>query len=120
MSTIAVDFDHVVHRYSRGWADGTIYDEPVPGAFVALTGLMATHAVFIHTCRNERQVAQWLNAQGMPAITDADAGRPEFWNDQTRLLVANRKLPAVVYLDDRALRFVNWDQALADLKQWWL
>lgn len=32
------------------------------------------------------------------------------------LLVTNGKLPAVAYLDDRALPFVNWDQAMAELK----
>ena len=34
--TIAVDFDGFIHKYSKGWHDGSIYDEPVEGAAEAL------------------------------------------------------------------------------------
>ena len=27
---VAFDFDGVIHRYSKGWQDGSIYDEPFP------------------------------------------------------------------------------------------
>jgi hypothetical protein len=37
-----------------------------------------------------------------------------FWNPRGQLLVTNRKLAAVAYLDDRAVRFTDWDQALAE------
>jgi hypothetical protein len=119
--TIAVDFDGVIHAYTRGWADGTIYDEPLPGAFTALHYLMRQYAVFIHTSRDPRQVADWITIKSViPTCTEPPIGpgfRPPmaFWNDQTRLLVTNRKLPAVAYLDDRAVHFTNWDQALTDL-----
>lgn len=27
--TIVFDFDGVIHRYSKGWQNGSIYDKPV-------------------------------------------------------------------------------------------
>jgi len=35
-NTIAVDFDGVIHQYSKGWEDGSIYDKPVKGVRQAL------------------------------------------------------------------------------------
>lgn len=116
--TIAVDFDGVVHTYSRGWQDGTIYDPPLPGALEALTKLMETYAVFIHTTRDARTVAGWLAERGFDTVVDVDGPshpKREFWNDQGALLVTDRKLPAVAYIDDRAIRFQHWEQALHDL-----
>jgi len=118
MSTIAVDFDGVIHAYTKGWQDGSIYDEPMPGTFDALRQLMTRHAVFVHTSRNPEQVATWLIGHGMPCRVGYDG---EFWNDQSSLLVTDRKLPALAYIDDRGVRFIDWDQALgalADLGLW--
>lgn len=115
--TVAVDFDKVIHGYSRGWHDGTVYDAPVPGALDGLAELMRDYAVFIHTTRDEMQTAAWLTGYGFTCITDEQADHPQFWNDQRRLLIANRKLPAIAYLDDRGIRFENWGQALADLRR---
>jgi hypothetical protein len=117
MATIAVDFDGVIHAYSRGWADGSIYDPPLPGAIDALHTLMDDYAVFIHTTRPTYPVAQWLEGHGIPAVVEMNTGGKlrEFWNDRDQVLVTNRKLPAVAYIDDRGIRFHSWGQALADL-----
>lgn len=117
--TIAVDFDGVIHGYSQGWQDGTIYDPPLPGAIDALTTLMKTHAVFIHTTRNAADVAGWLSEYGFDTVLDIDGPahpKREFWNEQGALLVTDRKLPAVAYIDDRGIRFKSWKQVLAELE----
>lgn len=94
--------------------DGTIYDPPVPGALDALRELMARYAVFVHTTREPAQVVPWLEAHGIPAIADVDPTRA-FWSERGRVLVSQRKLAAVAYIDDRAIRFESWSQALAEL-----
>ena len=118
MKTIAVDFDGVVHGYSKGWQDGDIYDPPLPGALEALHTLMQTYAVFIHTSRDPGAVASWLAERGFDTVLDIDGPthpKREFWNERSALLVTDRKLPAVAYIDDRAIRFTDWPQALSDL-----
>lgn len=117
MSTVAVDFDGVIHTYERGWADGSIYGDFMPGAVVALSRLLSNHAVFVHTTRKPRQVARWINQKsGYAFECTTRVPRSGFWNQRGYLLVTRRKLPAVAYIDDRAIRFTDWDQALADLK----
>lgn len=134
--TIAVDFDGVIHAYSRGWADGTIYDPPLPGAITGLRQLMEQDAVFIFTTRAPEQVMTWLQHYDFDVTTDErcslcsrgsgqtpapdcrgckGSGLITFWNPRGQLLVTNRKLAATAYLDDRAIRFTDWDQALTDL-----
>ena len=55
MATVAVDFDGVIHDYKRGWQDGSIYGEFMPGAIRGLSLLMSSYAVFVHTTRNAGQ-----------------------------------------------------------------
>lgn len=40
-----------------------------------------------------------------------------FWNERGRLLVTERKLPALAYVDDRGVRFTAWDQTLTVLTE---
>jgi hypothetical protein len=113
MATVAVDFDGVIHTYDKGWQDGTIYGEFMPGAVVGLTRLMQQYAVFIHTARKPRQVARWIersSGYGLECTTRVPRGG--FWSRRGYLLVTNRKLPAVAYIDDRAVRFESWDRTL--------
>jgi hypothetical protein len=133
-AAVAVDFDGVIHGYRQGWRDGAIYDEPVPGALDALRTLMADYAVFVHTTRRPEDVAEWLAPLGFDVTVDdrcpaclgtedlpcsicQGAGLLLFWNERDRLLVTGRKLAAVAYIDDRAIRFESWAQTLSDLDE---
>lgn len=123
-TTIAVDFDKVIHAQSRGWQDGTVYDDPVPGALDGLRSLLADHLVFIFTCRDTAMTAAWLAGHGFAVSTDDSAFNHDHpwdgkvWDTRGVLLVTNRKLMANVYLDDKAIRFLDWDQALTDVKRY--
>ena len=121
MATVAVDFDGVIHDYKRGWQDGSIYGEFMPGAVMALSWLMSNYAVFVHTTRNAGQVARWIedrSGHGIECVTSVHPlpWKRQFWNQRGVLLVTNRKLPAIAYIDDRGIRFESWDQALAALR----
>lgn len=116
MKTVAVDFDKVIHAYSKGWQDGSIYDELVPGTLDALPILMQRYAVFIHTTREPPPVAGWV--QDRTGIMCTLREPAEFWNEHGKILVTRRKYPAFAYIDDRGIRFVDWIQTLADLEQY--
>jgi hypothetical protein len=113
--TIAVDFDGVIHAYTKGWHDGTIYDELMPGATSGLLHLMQDYAVFIFTTRDCLQVAQWTQERtGIPTGVMLDDPDYPFWNGRTSILVTNLKYAAVAYIDDRAYKFADWDQTTLD------
>lgn len=116
--TVSVDFDGVIHRYSKGWRGGDIYDPPIPGAIKALGEMYQEEAVFVLTASNEARrhdIVEWLERRGLTAIMDDPYERREFWNDKGVILVTNRKYPARRYLDDRGVTFRDWEQAMRDL-----
>jgi hypothetical protein len=39
----------------------------------------------------------------------------DHWADQERILVTNRKIAAQYYIDDRAIRFTDWQDTLHDI-----
>lgn len=115
MRTMAVDFDGPIHRYGKGWHDGTIYDELTPGAREAIAGFQARgYAVFVFTSREIEQVVPWMQARGFDVAADGPP-YPTFWDSPDQILVTNRKLAAVAYIDDRAVRFDAWPATLSTL-----
>lgn len=98
--TVLVDFDGVIHRYRHGWMDGTAYDTPFDGAPEALKALEDMgYTVVIFSSRDKDQIREWLRQYNLEPYE-----------------VTNIKIPAVAQIDDRAIRFVQWSQAIQDLK----
>lgn len=100
--TIAVDFDGVVHKYSKGWHDGTCYDEPMEGAFDSICRLRSRgFDVVIFSARPRSGIQDWFQT---------------YWPRDPRYgqipLIVNEKPIAVAYIDDRAIRFTNWPEAM--------
>jgi hypothetical protein len=99
--TLAVDFDGVIHAYSKGWQGGEIYDEPVEGCAEALRQLSKRYEMVVFTARhNLEDVHKYLVRHSI---------RHHFKE------ITNRKPQAEVYLDDRGLKFLTWEQTLGDL-----
>lgn len=114
MKTIAVDFDGVIHSYGKGWHDGSCYDVPLPGAIEGLQQLLHEYTVFILSTRNPRQIQTWLQKHAPEIATQIIPESNQFWNNHDVLGITNRKLPAMVYIDDRGYLFRSWDTVMSD------
>ena len=108
--TIAIDFDGVIHKYSKGWQDGSCYDEPMPGAFDFIARMRSRgFNVVVFTARtNIGEVGQWFLNNWPRQAPYGDV--PE---------VTNQKPIAVAYIDDRAIRFNgSFDSVLLQLRDY--
>lgn len=105
---IGVDFDGVLH-------DGNAHHigRPLPGAVTVLTDAKANgDTVIIHTCRARPSETYdgkyWRNT--VAEVADFLQMHKIPFDEITAL-----KPHADVFLDDRALQFINWDLASRDL-----
>lgn len=102
--TLAVDFDGVIHAYSDGWNGGACYDIPMEGCADALVSLAEGREDDQLPVRDDHApVREWL-ATHLPESLHG-------------IEVTNVKPKATYYLDDRAVRFIDWGTALADIKR---
>ena len=99
---VALDFDGVIHKYSKGWHDGTAYDEPMEGAFQALVKLINRgYTLTIFSSRDEDVIREWFKKWWVAVMQE------EIPKEVTEM--EYYKKPSALYvIDDRALRFTNW------------
>lgn len=104
--TIAFDFDGVIHKYSKGWQDGSIYDEPNEQILDLMLLLhLSKFPLVIISTREPQQIKDWWdkNIGGLRAEV-LDFGT-QFFNDTSYVGITNRKVVAQLYIDDRAYKY---------------
>jgi hypothetical protein len=105
--TVCLDFDGVLHSYRSGWCGAEIIpDPPIHGTREAVARLRQQYRVVVHSSRchtaeGRRAVENWLQ-------------KHEITVDE----VCEHKPPALVYVDDRAVRFRgNWDDLCMEIRE---
>ena len=105
---VCFDFDGVVHKYSRGWQDGSIYDEYNKNILDLMLLLQKLEIpIFICSTRKPEQIISWWNKQGFWSEAIKISDDTAFWKDLKFVGVTNRKLPAQLYIDDRAYKYTG-------------
>lgn len=113
---ICLDFDGVVHSYVSGWQGAcTINDPPMPGALDYITDLLLEgYDVVIHSSRSRHLFGIWAmrNWLRKHAGNQWDCMGPSLCDVRfTRL-----KPPAILTIDDRAMRFQGAWPSMKSLK----
>jgi hypothetical protein len=105
--TICLDFDGVLHSYRSGWCGAEIIpDPPIHGTREGVMRLRQIYRVVVlssrcHTLEGRKAVEAWLKKHDI--VVDE---------------VCEHKPPALVYVDDRAVRFRgDWEHLLDDIRE---
>lgn len=108
-STLCIDFDGVIHDHNLGFHDGTIYGEPIKGSLEALKELSLKYKIIIFTCK----------ARPDRPLVNGKTGAELVWEwldkhnvQQFVSKVTATKPIASAYIDDKAIRFENWEQCV--------
>jgi len=109
--TLAIDFDGVIHKSSLGFHDGTVYDPPIEGSYEALEKLSQEYTLVIYSCK----------ANPKRPLIEGKTGKELIWEwltkhnmDQYIEKVSFEKPNAVCYIDDKAIRFKNWESVFKE------
>ena len=109
---IAIDFDGVIHSFELGFHDGTIYGTPISGSIESIKKISKKYKIVIYTAKAKKDrplingktgielVWEWLKKYNINSyISEVTAEKPR----------------AICYIDDKAIRFIDWNQTMKEL-----
>jgi histidinol phosphatase-like enzyme len=110
--TIAIDFDGVICQFEHGWNEGLIKEPPIEGASHAMEKLVQKgYRVVIFTTRynpdlngerseeQKKELQKWLSLHGFEI--------KKHYHE-----ITGYKPKAMAYIDDRGIRFTNWQDIM--------
>ena len=110
---IGIDFDGVIHRNSKGFFDGTVYDIPIEGSKEALERISKKYTIIVYSAKARKDRMLINNKTGVELIWE--------WLEKYDMAkyvkeVTAEKPRAVCYIDDKAIRFTDWTDALESME----
>lgn len=107
-AAIAFDFDGVIHDLSDGWKNGEIYGTINQDVIETIRELNKMRIpVFILSTRAPNQIVEALNDLDLGLTFKTIPSEVFFFNDLDYIGVTQRKLPAQLYIDDRAITYTG-------------
>lgn len=104
-NVLAIDFDGVIHKNSKGFHDGTVYDDPNEGAIQAIKKLSKKYDIVIFSCKalpdrplidgktGKQLIREWLDNHEIGDLVKE---------------ITHEKPRALLYIDDKGFRFTDW------------
>tara|TARA_R100000030_G_scaffold90688_2_gene75422 strand:+ start:178 stop:570 length:393 start_codon:yes stop_codon:yes gene_type:complete len=112
---IGIDFDGVIHRNSKGFFDGTVYDVPIEGVYEALQTISKNYTIIVYSAKARKDRMLIKNKTGVELIWE---WLKKYKLDKFVTDVTSEKPRAVCYIDDKAFRFTTWSKSLKELKEY--
>ena len=109
LQQLAIDFDGVIHKSSKSFHDGTIYDDPVDGVEEALKKLSKDYILIIYTCKANPERPLVNGKTGIELIWE---WLKKYNFDKYIEEVTYNKPNAKYYIDDKGIGFDNWNNVL--------
>jgi len=104
---LCIDFDGVIHDDIFGFHDGTIYGEPITGSLDYIKIISKNYKLIIYTCK----------ANPNRPLINGKTGKELIWEwlkkhniDEYIYDVTFNKPNAVAYIDNKAIKFENWEK----------
>ena len=109
VNNLGIDFDGVIHDDNLGFHDGTLYGDLIPGSKESLELLSKNYKLIIFSAK----------AKSSRPLVNGKSGKELIWewlskHELSHLIseVTAEKPRAFAYIDDKAIRFSNWQSTI--------